>query len=97
MTAAVSRRTFLNTSLLFVAGTAVACSSGGGNGASGAKITLNQWYHAYGEQGTQQAVKRYAAAYTKANPDVAIKISWIAGDYETRLNSALLSSGAPDV
>lgn len=98
MTAApVSRRNFLGTSLLFVAGTAVACSSGGGSGSSSAKITLNQWYHAYGEQGTQQAVKRYAAAYTKANPDVAIKISWIAGDYETRLNSALLTAGAPDV
>lgn len=97
MTAPVSRRTFLGTSLLFVAGTAVACSSGGGSGASGAKITLNQWYHAYGEQGTQQAVKRYAAEYTKANPDVAIKINWIAGDYETRLNSALLTSDAPDV
>jgi multiple sugar transport system substrate-binding protein len=97
MTAPVSRRTFLGTSLLFVAGTAVACSSDGGSGSSGAKITLNQWYHAYGEQGTQQAVKRYAADYTKANPDVAIKISWIAGDYETRLNSALLTKDAPDV
>ena len=97
MTAPVNRRTFLGTSLLFVAGTAVACSSGGGTGASGAKITLNQWYHAYGEQGTQQAVKRYAAEYTKANPDVAIKISWIAGDYETRLNSTLLTADAPDV
>ncbi|GAB3966526.1 sugar ABC transporter substrate-binding protein [Actinoallomurus acanthiterrae] len=97
MTAPVSRRAFLSTSMLFVAGTAVACSSGGGTGASGAKITLNQWYHAYGEQGTQQAVKRYAAAYTKANPDVAIRINWIAGDYETRLNAALLTADAPDV
>lgn len=97
MTEPVGRRTFLASSLMFVAGTAVACSSSSATGASGAKITLNQWYHAYGEPGTQQAVKRYAAEYTKANPDVAIKINWIAGDYETRLNSALLTAGAPDV
>ncbi|MFI6317762.1 ABC transporter substrate-binding protein [Nonomuraea sp. NPDC050556] len=101
MANAISRRNFLaGTSVLFVAGAATACGSsddGKDSAARGTKITLSQWYHAYGEAGTQQAVQRYAAAYTKANPDVAIKISWIAGDYETRLNSALLSSSAPDL
>lgn len=95
----LSRRNFLaGTSVLFVAGVATACSSSSSSSSTaGGKVTLTQWYHAYGEQGTQQAVERYASEYTKANPDIAIKINWIAGDYETRLNSALLSSGAPDV
>lgn len=100
MTDSLTRRSFLGTSLLFAGGVAVAsCSADDpqGTGAGAGKITLNQWYHAYGEQGTQQAVQRYAAAYTKANPDVAIKISWIAGDYEARLNAALLTPRAPDV
>jgi multiple sugar transport system substrate-binding protein len=95
-----SRRGFLSTSVLFVGGVALAgCTTDPQKKAAapGTSVTLNQWYHAYGEAGTQQAVARYAQAYTKANPKVAIKISWIAGDYETRLNSALLTANAPDV
>jgi multiple sugar transport system substrate-binding protein len=34
--------------------------SAASGGASGAKPTLNVWYHQYGEAGTQQAVMRYA-------------------------------------
>ncbi|MFF1685798.1 MULTISPECIES: ABC transporter substrate-binding protein [unclassified Streptomyces] len=98
---ALSRRGFLGTSLLFVAGAAVGCSSNPQETASakGAKVTLTQWYHQYGEEGTQAAVKRYAEEFTKANPDIAINVVWGAdtSQYETKLNAALLGAGAPDV
>src|SRR5579884_4154979 len=61
------------------------------------KITLTQWYHQYGEQGTEQAVMRYAQEYTKANPDVQVKVTWVLGDYGTKLNTALAAGQAPDV
>jgi multiple sugar transport system substrate-binding protein len=35
-------------------------------GPSGPKPALNQWYHQYGEAGTQQAVTRYAKEYPDA-------------------------------
>ena len=66
---------------------------GGGGGASGAKPTINQWYHQYGEAGTQQAVERYAKEY----PDATVKVQWTPGDYTSKLNSGLLSSSGPDV
>ena len=34
------------------------------------KIKLVQWYHQYGEEGTQQAAQRYAEEYTTINPNV---------------------------
>ncbi|MGC5010791.1 ABC transporter substrate-binding protein [Streptosporangium sp. DT93] len=100
-----TRRGFLKGSVLFVAGAAVsACSGGdpmakaGGASPAGApKITLNHWYHEYGEAGTQQAAMRYAAEFTKANPDIAVKVSWIPGDYGTKWTAAVLTPGGPDV
>ncbi|MGW8765189.1 ABC transporter substrate-binding protein [Streptomyces sp. NPDC055815] len=98
---ALGRRQFLTTSLLIAGGVALSgCTSDPlkkNEGAGGAKIVLNQWYHAYGEKGTQEAVKRYALEYTKAHPDVAINITWVAGEYETKLNSSLLTADAPDI
>ncbi|WP_328523468.1 hypothetical protein [Kribbella sp. NBC_00359] len=35
-------------------------SDAGPGGSSGDKPALAQWYHQYGEAGTQQAVERYA-------------------------------------
>ncbi|MEU6019261.1 extracellular solute-binding protein [Streptomyces sp. NPDC047515] len=96
----LSRRGFLTGSLLVAAGSvlATACSSDPtGASASGAKTTLNVWYHAYGEAGTQQAVLRYAKAFTKANPDIAVKVTWVPGDYSGKLNATLLTDSAPDV
>jgi multiple sugar transport system substrate-binding protein len=98
----MNRRSFLVGSVLFAGGAALAgCTSDPLNknagGPAGAKVTLQQWYHAYGESGTQQAVQRYAQEFTKANPDIAINVSWIAGDYETKLNSAMLTAQAPDL
>ncbi len=66
---------------------------GGSGGASGAKPTIAQWYHQYGEAGTQQAVMRYAKEY----PDAVVKVQWTPGDYTSKLNSGLLSSSGPDV
>ncbi|RZS91356.1 multiple sugar transport system substrate-binding protein [Motilibacter rhizosphaerae] len=77
--------------------------SSGGSGASGAASagtsgssgggSIAQWYHQYGEAGTQQAVQRYAAAYDKAK----VSVQWIPGDYDKKSAAALLTSGGPDV
>ncbi|MEV0617784.1 extracellular solute-binding protein [Nonomuraea sp. NPDC050404] len=101
----ITRRGLLKGSVLFVAGAAVsACSTAdplarndapAGSGA--AKITLTHWYHEYGEEGTQQAAMRYAADFTKANPDIAVKVSWIPGDYATKWTAAVLTPDGPDV
>ncbi|UBU18512.1 ABC transporter substrate-binding protein [Nonomuraea gerenzanensis] len=101
----LTRRGLLKGSVLFVAGAAVsACSTGDplakGTAApagSGAKITLTHWYHEYGEEGTQQAAMKYAADFTKANPDIAVKVSWIPGDYATKWTAAVLTPDGPDV
>jgi multiple sugar transport system substrate-binding protein len=61
------------------------------------KVNLKQWYHEYGEEGTQDAVMRYAAAYTEANPNVTVEVNWQAGTYGDALSAALLTDDAPDV
>ncbi|MEV5969638.1 extracellular solute-binding protein [Streptomyces sp. NPDC051921] len=96
----LSRRGFLTGSVLVAAGTVLttACSTDPtGGSSSGARTTLNVWYHAYGEAGTQQAVLRYATAFTKAHPDIAVKVTWVPGDYTGKLNATLLTDAAPDV
>lgn len=97
--ARLTRRGFLGTSLLFVGGAALpACTTDPtGSGSGDAKVTLNHWYHEYGEQGTREAAMRYAADYTKANPDVAIKVTWVPGDYKTKWQSSVLTAEGPDV
>ena len=77
------------------AGTLAACGSNNGRGGSGGSgKQLSQYFHAYGEAGVEQAVKRYAKAYTKAD----VGTQWITGsDYETKLFAALLTKQAPDV
>ncbi|MBX3066712.1 MAG: extracellular solute-binding protein [Anaerolineae bacterium] len=62
------------------------------------KIVIKQWYHQYGEAGTQDAVMRYAEEYMKLNPNVTIEVTWIPGDYGARLNTGLaVPDEAPDV
>lgn len=62
------------------------------------KVTLSQWYHQYGEEGTQQAAQRYAQQYTKENPNVTVEVVWVPGDYEgAKLPAGLLSDKGPDV
>src|ERR1700754_486811 len=64
-----------------------------GDGGGGSKVNLSQWYHQYGEAGTQQAATKYAKAYTDAN----VAVQWTPGDYASKLASGLLSNKGPDV
>ena len=98
MSSPLSRRALLGGGLATAAALGLgACGSNSGagstgGGASGAKPALQQWYHQYGEQGTQQAAKKYAAAY----PDATVSIQWIPGDYDSKLTSGLSSGSGPD-
>lgn len=65
--------------------------------ASGEKIVLTQWYHQYGEEGTQEAALRYAAEYTASHPNVEVKVEWVPGDYFQKLQAALLTDSGPDL
>lgn len=68
-----------------------ACGSNTGRG--GADGQLKQWYHQYGEKGTQQAAEKFAKAYDK----IDVKVTWTPGDYASKLSAGLNSSSAPDV
>jgi multiple sugar transport system substrate-binding protein len=61
------------------------------------QVTIKQWYHQYGEAGTQEAVFRYAEEFTAANPTIKVEVTWIPGDYGAALSSALLTDEGPDV
>lgn len=77
------------------AGALAACGSNTGRGSSEG-VNLSQWYHQYGEAGTQQAAEKYAAAYK----DATVTINWVPGDYDTALSSGLLAEKqgeSPDV
>ncbi|MFD4564460.1 ABC transporter substrate-binding protein [Streptomyces sp. NPDC058467] len=76
-------------------GPLAACGGNNGRGGgSGSGKSLVQYFHAYGEAGTEQAIKRYAAAYAKAN----VSTQWITGNtFEAKLFAALLTKNAPDV
>lgn len=93
----MSRRTFMQVAVgAFGAAALASCGSTSGSGSSG--ITLTQWYHQYGEAGTQQATFRYASQYHTVNPNVTVKVGWIPGDYTgTKLPAALLSPTGPDI
>ncbi|GAB2859486.1 sugar ABC transporter substrate-binding protein [Streptomyces deserti] len=90
------RRTVLRAAMGLAAGGALtACGSNTGRGGgSGSGKTLVQYFHAYGEAGTEQAIKRYAKAYKDAN----VTTQWITGsNFESKLFSALLTENAPDM
>ncbi len=80
---------------LALSGLLAACGSntGRGSGGSGKGPALSQWYHQYGEAGTEQAVKRYAAAYKDAD----VTVQWRPGNYDQQTAAALLTSNGPDV
>ncbi|MFG2094460.1 ABC transporter substrate-binding protein [Streptomyces sp. NPDC048612] len=75
------------------AGLATACGSNTGRGGGGSGPEIRQWYHQYGEPGTERAVKRYAAAYGKAQ----VSVQWRPGDYDRQTAAALLTDSGPDV
>ncbi|CAM5665058.1 ABC transporter substrate-binding protein [Streptomyces purpurascens] len=90
------RRTVLRAAMgLAAAGGLAACGSNTGRGGgSGSGEGLTQYFHAYGEAGVEQAVKRYAKAYKDAD----VTTQWITGNnYEQKLFAALLTKNAPDV
>ncbi|EKX68787.1 sugar ABC transporter substrate-binding protein [Streptomyces ipomoeae] len=90
------RRNVLRAALgLTAAGTLAACGSNNGRGSGGGSGTnLVQMFHAYGEAGTEQAIKRYAKAYKDAN----VTTQWItSADFESKLFSSLLTKNAPDL
>lgn len=98
----IPRRRFLGLAGLAVASVAGLSACGSNTGrpetgtsptSSGAKPQLTQWYHEYGEDGVEAAVKRYAAAY----PDATVTVKWNPGDYNKLLAAALLTSNVPDV
>ncbi|RYX83365.1 sugar ABC transporter substrate-binding protein [bacterium] len=92
----LSRRRFLGAGATLGAGALLAgCTSR--YSMPGKRITLSQWFHQYGEDGTRDAVFRYADQYMKENPDIGIQVQWVPGDYGTKLNTALLVAGGPDV
>ncbi|MBL1093574.1 MULTISPECIES: ABC transporter substrate-binding protein [Streptomyces] len=72
---------------------ATACGSNTGRGGGSSGAGLSQWYHQYGEPGTERAVKRYAAAYQKAH----VSVQWRPGDYDRQTAAALLTDSGPDV
>ncbi|MFD5077821.1 ABC transporter substrate-binding protein [Streptomyces sp. NPDC058371] len=75
-------------------GLLTACGSNTGrDDGSSAGPELSQWYHQYGESGTEQAVKRYAAAYEKAD----VTVQWRPGNYDQQTAAALLTDSGPDV
>ncbi|MEO8828404.1 sugar ABC transporter substrate-binding protein [Lapillicoccus sp.] len=97
----VNRRRFLGLGAGAVgAGLLTACGGNTGrepstssSGSTGGGSALSQWYHQYGEQGTQQAVEGYAKAYPGAN----VTVQWNPGDYDKKVASALLTSSGPDI
>lgn len=96
----LNRRDLVKTVL--VAGGAVAWAGYGRAPRSYAQgtTTLTQWYHEYGEAGTQDAALRYAQAYTTeadGNPAVSIEMVWNPGDYAGKLSAALLTPDGPDL
>ncbi|MEU1850642.1 sugar ABC transporter substrate-binding protein [Streptomyces sp. NPDC019990] len=90
------RRNVLRAAMgLAAAGGLAACGSNTGRGGgAGSGTNLVQMFHAYGEAGTEQAIKRYAKAYKEAN----VTTQWItSADFESKLFSSLLTRNAPDV
>ncbi|MGI5193939.1 ABC transporter substrate-binding protein [Streptomyces sp. CA-288835] len=90
------RRTVLRAAMgLAAAGGLTACGGNTGRAEGGASgKSLTQYFHAYGEAGTQEAIKRYAKDFDGAN----VATQWITGsNFESKLFSALLTKNAPDV
>jgi multiple sugar transport system substrate-binding protein len=91
----VSRRRLLSAGggLALTAALAACGSNNGRGGGSGGGTALSQWYHQYGEAGTEQAVKRYAVAYRPAH----VTVQWRPGNYDQQTAAALLTDSGPDV
>ncbi|MFI1253662.1 ABC transporter substrate-binding protein [Streptomyces netropsis] len=91
----ISRRRLLTTGggLALAGGLAAACGSDTGRDDNGSRSQLSQWYHQYGEAGTEPAVRRYAKAYRNAD----VRVQWRPGNYDQQTAAALLTDSGPDV
>ncbi|MEU2513116.1 ABC transporter substrate-binding protein [Streptomyces syringium] len=91
----ISRRRLLTTGggLALAGGLAAACGSNTGRDDNGSRSQLSQWYHQYGEAGTEPAVRRYAKAYRYAD----VRVQWRPGNYDQQTAAALLTDSGPDV
>ncbi|MFH8367631.1 ABC transporter substrate-binding protein [Streptomyces sp. NPDC018031] len=92
----ISRRGLLGSgTAIALSGALAACGSNTGrdDGGPGGRPRLEQWYHQYGEPGTQQAVERYADAYREAD----VRVQWRPGNYDQQTAAALLTDSGPDV
>ncbi|MEV5345369.1 ABC transporter substrate-binding protein [Streptomyces achromogenes] len=89
----ISRRTLLAAGAAAGAGLLTACGSNTGRGDGGSGPRLSQWYHQYGEPGTERAVQRYAAAFREAE----VSVQWRPGNYDQQTAAALLTDSGPDV
>ncbi|GGR04137.1 ABC transporter substrate-binding protein [Streptomyces netropsis] len=91
----ISRRRLLTTGggLALAGGLAAACGSNTGRDDNGSRSQLSQWYHQYGEPGTEPAVRRYAKAYRNAD----VRVQWRPGNYDQQTAAALLTDSGPDV
>ncbi len=90
-----SRRSLLRAATgLAAAGALTACGGNNGRGGGSSGDGLVQYFHAYGEAGTEQAIRRYAKAYQDAN----VSTQWITGsNFESKLFASLLTDKAPDL
>ncbi|MEV6111492.1 sugar ABC transporter substrate-binding protein [Streptomyces sp. NPDC052109] len=89
----MSRRALLAVGAGAGAGLLAGCGANTGRGGGSSGVELAQWYHQYGEAGTEQAVERYAAAYKKAH----VRVQWRPGNYDQQTAAALLTDSGPDV
>ena len=83
----------LATAALAACGGNTGRSSSSSSSGGGGTPAIAQWYHQYGETGTQQAVERYAKAYTAAK----VTVTWKPGDYDQSTAASLLTNSGPDV
>ncbi|MFE9063345.1 ABC transporter substrate-binding protein [Streptomyces violaceusniger] len=93
----MSRRRLLGASggLALTGALASACGSNTGRDGDdhAGQPVIEQWYHQYGEPGTEQAVRRYADAFDRAN----VQVQWRPGAYDQQTSAALLTKSGPDV
>ena len=98
-TTAFGRRSFLGLAGgALGAGVLAACGDntgrGDGSSTSGGSLRLSQWYHQYGEAGTQQAVERYADGLPGRQRHRAVEAP---ATTTRRPPRALLTDAGPDV
>ncbi|GAB78700.1 multiple sugar transport system substrate-binding protein [Austwickia chelonae] len=92
------RRLLTLTGGMMIAGAVGACGDANqtervGRTAGHPGPSLTQWFHQYGEQGTRQAMERYATTY----PAAEVSTVWKGDEYDTSVVTALYLNDAPDV